>query len=133
MASAGLKPGVPVILRELEPSSEMFKQGASLRVTGILQAYDVDSATAIIQDGSVSLKVDTQNLRDISFRTNSAYQFIGELLIHAENEQGYTNSPQAILQARIGRNVDGLDLNLYQQSLLIRRQHEAKLRNSRRA
>jgi CRISPR/Cas system CMR-associated protein Cmr3 (group 5 of RAMP superfamily) len=51
-----------------------------------LQAYDVDSATAIIQDGSVSLKVDTQNLRDISFRTNSAYQFIGELLIHAENE-----------------------------------------------
>jgi CST complex subunit TEN1 len=34
MASSGLKPGVPVILRELEPSSEMFKQGASLRVTG---------------------------------------------------------------------------------------------------
>jgi len=32
--AAGLKPGVPVILRELEPSSEMFKQGASLRVTG---------------------------------------------------------------------------------------------------
>ena len=111
MASAGLKPGVPVTLRELEPSSEMFKQGASLRVTGMyvskhpftygqtyvsvvlnlllffsLQSYDVDSATAVIQDGSVSLKVDTQNLRDISFRTNSAYQFIGELLIHADNE-----------------------------------------------
>ncbi|KAJ1287814.1 hypothetical protein BS78_02G039500 [Paspalum vaginatum] len=34
MASAGLKPGVPVILRELEPSSEFFKQGASVRVTG---------------------------------------------------------------------------------------------------
>jgi hypothetical protein len=32
--AAGLKPGVPVILQELEPSSEMFKQGASLRVTG---------------------------------------------------------------------------------------------------
>ncbi|KAG2631744.1 CST complex subunit TEN1-like [Panicum virgatum] len=123
MASAGLKPGVPVTLRELEPSSEMFKQGASLRVTGILQSYDVDSAAAVIQDGSVSLKVDTQNLRDISFRTYSAYQFIGELLIHADNE--------AILQARIGRNVDGLDMNLYQQSLLIRRQHEAELCNSR--
>ena len=111
MASTGLKPGVPVTLRELEPSSEMFKQGASFRVTGMyvwkypftygqtyvsvvlnlllffsLQSYDVDSATAVIQDGSVSLKVDTQNLRDISFRTNSAYQFIGELLIHADNE-----------------------------------------------
>ena len=111
MASTGLKPGVPVTLRELEPSSEMFKQGASLRVTGMyvwkypftygqtyvsvvlnlllffsLQSYDVDSATAVIQDGSVSLKVDTQNLRDISFRTYLAYQFIGELLIHADNE-----------------------------------------------
>ena len=51
-----------------------------------LQSYDVDSAAAVIQDGSVSLKVDTQNLRDISFRTNSAYQFIGELLIQADNE-----------------------------------------------
>ncbi|CAL5061989.1 unnamed protein product [Urochloa decumbens] len=107
MASAGLKPGVPVILRELEPSSEMFKQGASLRVTG-----------------TVSLKIDTKNLRDVSFRTNSAYQFIGELLIRADNE--------AILQARIGRNVDGLDLNLFQQSVFIRRQYEDRLRSTRR-
>ncbi|CAL5061988.1 unnamed protein product [Urochloa decumbens] len=124
MASAGLKPGVPVILRELEPSSEMFKQGASLRVTGTLQSYDVDSAIAVIQDGSVSLKIDTKNLRDVSFRTNSAYQFIGELLIRADNE--------AILQARIGRNVDGLDLNLFQQSVFIRRQYEDRLRSTRR-
>ncbi|KAL6647859.1 hypothetical protein ACP70R_015296 [Stipagrostis hirtigluma subsp. patula] len=124
MASSGLKPGVPVILRELEPSSEFFKQGVSLRVTGNLQSYDVDSAIAVIQDGSVSLKVDTQHLRDISFRSNSTYQFIGELLIPADNN--------AILQARIGRNVDGIDLNLYQQSLLIRRQYEAKLRSSRK-
>ncbi|CAL5083695.1 unnamed protein product [Urochloa decumbens] len=124
MASAGLKPGVPVILRELEPSSEMFKQGASVRVTGTLQSYDVDSAIAVIQDGSVSLKIDTKNLRDVSFRTNSAYQFIGELLIRADNE--------AILQARIGRNVDGLDLNLFQQSVFIRRQYEEKLRSTRR-
>ncbi|CAL5083696.1 unnamed protein product [Urochloa decumbens] len=102
----------------------MFKQGASVRVTGTLQSYDVDSAIAVIQDGSVSLKIDTKNLRDVSFRTNSAYQFIGELLIRADNE--------AILQARIGRNVDGLDLNLFQQSVFIRRQYEEKLRSTRR-
>ncbi|CAL5085942.1 unnamed protein product [Urochloa decumbens] len=170
MASAGLKPGVPVILRELEPSSEMFKQGASVRVTGTLQSYDVDSAIAVIQDGSVSLKIDTKNLRDVSFRTSSAYQFIGELLIRADNEVLYIallafqasvrpvwyicckyNNPkvtsriirphqflfiynplQAILQARIGRNVDGLDLNLFQQSVFIRRQYEEKLRSTRR-
>ncbi|XP_062208862.1 CST complex subunit TEN1-like [Phragmites australis] len=124
-ASSAMKPGVPVILRELEPSSEMFKQGTSLRVTGNLQSHDVDSAVVVIQDGSVSLKVDTRHLRDISFQTNSAYQFIGELLIHPDND--------AILQARIGRNFDGLDLNLYQRCLLIRQQYEAKLLSSRRA
>ncbi|KAF7001096.1 hypothetical protein CFC21_016832 [Triticum aestivum] len=124
MAPSTLKPGVPITLQELEPSSEMFKQGASLRVTGILQSYDVDSAVVVIQDGSARLKIDTQNLRDISFRSNSTFQFIGELLIQPNND--------AILQARVGRNVDGLDLNLYQQSLIIRRQHEAKLLSSRR-
>jgi hypothetical protein len=184
MASSTLKPGVPVTLQELEPSSEMFKQGASLRVTGMyvqcyimlfflllniiaslnsvnvlslqlfsLHSYDVDSAVAVIQDGSAKLKVDTQHLRDISFRCSSTYQFIGELLIQPNSDVIISPSPaffnqsvlyhwndaisiyleQAILQARVGRNVDGLDLNLYQQSLFIRRQHEAKLLSSRRA
>ncbi|KAF6997990.1 hypothetical protein CFC21_014149 [Triticum aestivum] len=122
MASSTLKPGVPVTLQELAPSSEMFKQGASLRVTGILQSYDVDSAIAVIRDGSATLKVDAQHLRDISFRSGSMFQFIGELLIRPNDD--------AILQAR---NVDGLDLNLYQQSLIIRRQHEARLLSSRSA
>ncbi|XP_037477139.1 CST complex subunit TEN1-like isoform X2 [Triticum dicoccoides] len=120
MAPSTLKPDVPITLQELEPSSEMFKQGASLRVTGMY----VCSAVVVIQDGSARLKIDTQNLRDISFRSNSTFQFIGELLIQPNND--------AILQARVGRNVDGLDLNLYQQSLIIRRQHEAKLLSSRR-
>lgn len=51
-----------------------------------LQSFNVDSATAVIQDGSVSLKVDTQHLRDISFRTNSTYQFIGELQLREDND-----------------------------------------------
>uniref|UniRef100_J3MIQ2 Uncharacterized protein n=1 Tax=Oryza brachyantha TaxID=4533 RepID=J3MIQ2_ORYBR len=152
MSPSVLQPGVPATLQELEPSSEMFRQGASLRVTGMLQSYDLSSAIAVIQDGGASLKVDTQHLRDINFRTNSTYQFIGELLIKPDNdvyhspykfiiifdmtlEDATTNflltSLQAILQARIGRNVDGIDLNLYQQSLLIRRQYEAQLRSRR--
>uniref|UniRef100_A0A0E0AFZ9 Uncharacterized protein n=1 Tax=Oryza glumipatula TaxID=40148 RepID=A0A0E0AFZ9_9ORYZ len=88
-----------------------------------VRSYDLNSAIAVIQDGGASLKVDTQNLREISFRTNSTYQFIGELLIKPDND--------AVLQARVGRNVDGIDLNLYQQSLLIRRQYEAQLRSRR--
>ncbi|KAF8653214.1 hypothetical protein HU200_062669 [Digitaria exilis] len=86
MASAGLNPGVPVMLRELEPSSEMFKQGASLRFIGTLESYDVDSASAVIQDSSVRLKIDTQKTSDVIFRTNSLYMFIGELLICANDE-----------------------------------------------
>uniref|UniRef100_A0A0D9WVP9 Uncharacterized protein n=1 Tax=Leersia perrieri TaxID=77586 RepID=A0A0D9WVP9_9ORYZ len=106
------------------------RAGAVLRVVqtrSIAQSnrssYDLNSAIAVIQDGGASLKVDTQHLRDINFRSNSTYQFIGELLIKPDND--------AILQARIGRNVDGIDLNLYQQSLLIRRQYEAQLRSRR--
>lgn len=38
---------------------------------------------------------------------------------------------QAILQARVGRNVDGLDINLYHRSLELRRQFEVELMNSR--
>ncbi|XP_008775679.2 CST complex subunit TEN1 [Phoenix dactylifera] len=115
-SSVNIKPGIPVVLQELEPSSPLFKQGASLRVTGKLQAYSVETAIAVVTDGGVSLKIDTQHLRDTSFRIGSIYQFIGELLIQPDND--------AILQARVGRNVDGIDLNLYHQSLQLRRQFE---------
>ena len=174
-----MKPAVPVTLQELAPSSGMFKQGASLRVTGMyvcllfcflpqtatfslanllgllfssLESYDIDSAVAVIQDSSARLRIDTQHLRDISFRSGSAFQFIGELLIQP-NDDVILCPPafgslisvyqccikfvayilQVILQARVGRNADGLDLNLYQQSLIIQRQHEARLLSSRRA
>ncbi|VAH11577.1 unnamed protein product [Triticum turgidum subsp. durum] len=124
METSTLKPGAPVTLHELELYLEMFKQGASIRVAGVLQSYDLDSAVAVIRDGSATLKIDTQHLRDIGFRSGSMFQFIGELLIRPNDD--------AILQARVGRNVDGLDLNLYQQSLIVRRQHEACLLSSRR-
>ncbi|ERN03343.1 hypothetical protein AMTR_s00003p00242540 [Amborella trichopoda] len=84
---------------------------------GWLQEYCVDTAVAVIVDGNVSLRIDTQHLRDVHFRLGSFYQFIGELVIQPDNN--------AILQARVGRNVDGLDLNLYNQSLQLRRQFEA--------
>nr|CAD1828513.1 unnamed protein product [Ananas comosus var. bracteatus] len=102
----------------------MFKQGASLRVTGKLQEYSVETAVAVISDSGVSLKIDTRHLRDVVFRIGSIYQFIGELLIQSDDD--------AILQARVGRNVDGIDLNLYYQSLQLRRQFEAEFSNSTR-
>ncbi|KAK8329304.1 hypothetical protein V6Z12_A11G310400 [Gossypium hirsutum] len=98
MASNAIKSGALVTLPELQPSSEFFKEGASLRVTGKLQEYSVETAIAVIADQGATLKVDTQHLRELSFRIGSKFQFIGELNIQPNNE--------AILQARTGRNVD---------------------------
>ncbi|XP_011622303.1 CST complex subunit TEN1 [Amborella trichopoda] len=117
MASLPIKHGILIGLQDLDPSSPFFTEGTSLRVIGKLQEYCVDTAVAVIVDGNVSLRIDTQHLRDVHFRLGSFYQFIGELVIQPDNN--------AILQARVGRNVDGLDLNLYNQSLQLRRQFEA--------
>ncbi|XP_041022864.1 CST complex subunit TEN1 isoform X1 [Juglans microcarpa x Juglans regia] len=123
MASSAIKSGTLVSLQDIYPSSPFYKQGASLRVTGKLQEYSVETAVAIVIDGNANLKINTQHLRDLSFRVGSFYQFIGELLIQPDNELAV--SFQAILQARVGRNVDGIDLNLYHQSLQLLRQFQA--------
>eukprot|EP00252_Welwitschia_mirabilis_P012392 TRINITY_DN27425_c0_g1_i1.p1 TRINITY_DN27425_c0_g1~~TRINITY_DN27425_c0_g1_i1.p1 ORF type:complete len:127 (-),score=10.91 TRINITY_DN27425_c0_g1_i1:242-622(-) len=118
---AGIQAGRIVMLEELNPTSSFFRDGASLRITGRLLEYSVDTAVAVIGDGDATFKIDTQNLRDIHFRIGSLYQFIGELLI-----QPGTYPTQAILQARVGRNVDGMDMNLFRKSLELRRKFEAK-------
>ncbi|XP_042480257.1 CST complex subunit TEN1 [Macadamia integrifolia] len=125
MASSAIKPGVLVSLQDLYPSSPFFKQGVSLRVTGKLQDYSVDTAIAIISDGNFSLKIDTQHLRNLNLRLGSIYQFIGELFIEANN--------QATLLARVGRNVDGIDLSLYSQSLQLLRKFQADQLNDQKA
>ncbi|XP_031736410.1 CST complex subunit TEN1 isoform X2 [Cucumis sativus] len=88
-----------------------------------LVEYSVETAIAIIVDGNVNLKIDTQHLIELSIRIGSIYQFIGELLVQSDNE--------AILKARVGRNVDGIDLNLYHQSLQLLRQFQADHLNKR--
>ncbi|XP_057475424.1 CST complex subunit TEN1-like [Actinidia eriantha] len=113
MASSVISAGALVTLQELNSASPHFKQGASLRVTGKLQEYSFENAVALIIDGNAMLKIDTQHL-NINLRVESIYQFIGELLIEPNNE--------AILKARVGRNVDGIDLNLYHQSLKLLRE-----------
>ncbi|KAJ0482484.1 hypothetical protein HanIR_Chr13g0654431 [Helianthus annuus] len=116
-SSAAVPSGSLVILQELNSSSPHFKDGASLRVTGKLQEYNVETAIAVIADGGATLAVDTQHLR-LNLRVGSLYQFIGELSIQPHNE--------GILKARVGRNVDGMDLNLYQQSLKLLRHFQSE-------
>ncbi|KAF9619567.1 hypothetical protein IFM89_007394 [Coptis chinensis] len=116
--SSAIKPGILVTLQDLHTTSPFLKNGASLRVVGKLQDFSVEIAVAVIVDGSYNLKIDTQHLRNFSFRVGSIYQFIGELLIKPDTE--------AVLQARIGRNVDGIDLNLYYQSLQLLRRFQGE-------
>ncbi|KAL7220752.1 hypothetical protein ACSBR2_013608 [Camellia fascicularis] len=85
MASSAINAGALVTLQELNSASPHFKQGASLRVTGKLQDYSVETALAVIIDGNASLKIDTQHL-NVNLRVGSIYQFIGELIIQPNNE-----------------------------------------------
>ncbi|KAL3648652.1 hypothetical protein CASFOL_005055 [Castilleja foliolosa] len=116
MSTSTIKSGALVTLQELNPSSPNFKHGASFRVTGMLQDYNLETAIALIVDAGANLKVDTQHLK-LNLRPGSIYQFIGELHIEPTNE--------AILKARIGRNVDGLDINLYHETLKLLKEFQA--------
>ncbi|CAN1354937.1 CST complex subunit TEN1 [Linum perenne] len=117
-ARAAIKSGTPVSLAELSPESPFFNDGASLRVTGKLQDYSIETGVATLVDGDAKLEIDTQHLRELTFRTGSTFLFIGELLIKPDNE--------AVLQARVGRNVDGMDIDLYRQSLPLLRQFQVE-------
>ncbi|CAK8544584.1 unnamed protein product [Lathyrus sativus] len=117
MASLEIKSGALVSLQDLRPSSPFFKQGTSLRIIGKLREYSFETGLATVIDGNSILKVNTEHLMDLNFQVGSVYQFIGELLIQPDNE--------GVLQARVGRNVDGIDLNLYHQSMLLLRQFQA--------
>ncbi|KAJ3693922.1 hypothetical protein LUZ60_009402 [Juncus effusus] len=118
MSLPGVKSGILVILREFEPSSASLKQGQSIRVIGKLESYEIETGIVVISDGGIKLKIDMQHLRDFNFRTGSLYQFIGELKFGTEHD--------AMLEARVARNVDGRDLNLYEQSLQFCRKVHAK-------
>ncbi|GAB2215356.1 hypothetical protein Drorol1_Dr00019739 [Drosera rotundifolia] len=117
LASSPISSGALVVLEELNPLSPHYTNGASLRVTGKLTEYAVETAEAVIADGSATLRIDAKHLK-LNFRLGSLYQFIGELDIQLDN--------QVILKARVGRNVDGMDLDLYRQSLQLLREFQSK-------
>ncbi|AES82409.1 putative CST complex subunit Ten1 [Medicago truncatula] len=116
------KSGALVSLQDMRPSSPFFKQGTSVRIIGKLHEYSSETGLATVIDGNDILKVSTEHLKDLKFQVGSVYQFIGELLIRTDNE--------GVLQAHVGRNVDGIDLNLYHQSLLLLKQFQANHLNN---
>ncbi|XP_078158262.1 CST complex subunit TEN1-like [Carex rostrata] len=124
MAASGMKPGVPVILRELEPSSPFFKHAPfELREGLKLIKVRLELLRSVMR---CQLKIDTQHLTDLVFCAGSLYQFIGEMVI------GF-NTNDVLLQARVGKMVEEPDLNLYHQSLHLGRKLESYISNASRS
>ncbi|RKO93863.1 telomere-capping, CST complex subunit-domain-containing protein [Blyttiomyces helicus] len=101
-------------------SQDTARLASTVRVLGKLISYDVPTNIAVIEHGGERLLVDVTLLGDFPHRLKSLLQFIGELEDHAPHAGGGS----VVLRARIVRNVDGLDLKLFEQSLLIRRRFE---------
>ncbi|KAL2623281.1 hypothetical protein R1flu_003486 [Riccia fluitans] len=118
---AELNPGVIVQLPELTAGSQFYKPHQSVRVTGVLESLTIETGIAIISHGGARLRVDIQHLRDVSLRKGSLFQFIGELI-----QDPSCTCLQLMLQARVARNVDGLNMDLYEKTLQLRRQFERK-------
>eukprot|EP00455_Lapot_gusevi_P001666 TRINITY_DN10638_c0_g1_i1.p1 TRINITY_DN10638_c0_g1~~TRINITY_DN10638_c0_g1_i1.p1 ORF type:complete len:116 (+),score=13.39 TRINITY_DN10638_c0_g1_i1:57-404(+) len=109
-----LKPGIPLYISELNVNEH---DGASVRIFGKLVEHDIGTCSLIIEHNNAQLQVNTELLdASIGLRVGSLYQFIGEIS---------TQHNEMVLKPRIVRNIDGMDLKLYDQALKIMRQHLA--------
>ncbi|RLN47511.1 hypothetical protein BBJ29_000625 [Phytophthora kernoviae] len=94
-------------------------QNRSVRITGRLDAYDAQRRTAIVSFQNASMVVETQRmaLDNLRLQIGSMFQFLGET--YSLNKNGQT---EIRLVARVGRNVDSLDIDLFLETLAMRRQ-----------
>eukprot|EP00270_Netrium_digitus_P020243 TRINITY_DN8271_c0_g1_i1.p3 TRINITY_DN8271_c0_g1~~TRINITY_DN8271_c0_g1_i1.p3 ORF type:complete len:128 (-),score=34.07 TRINITY_DN8271_c0_g1_i1:353-736(-) len=118
-----IKPGRIVFLDELEElGAEAL--GGSFRVMGrIVKVDNSEGARVEIVHGGASLVVGMQHVGGggvpLVFKEGSLFQFIGEI------DPDPFDGMKFILQARVARNVDGLDENLFRKAIELRRKFEA--------
>ncbi|CAO3668291.1 unnamed protein product [Umbelopsis ramanniana] len=108
-------PGELVMLQELALDPVAF-QKKSIRATGILITYNPDSNRAVLEHKGHTLVVATDLLDPFPYKIKDLLQCIGELELIAE-------SNQLLLHARIARKVDGLDLDIYEKTIQLRRKY----------
>ncbi|KAJ3020922.1 hypothetical protein HKX48_009526 [Thoreauomyces humboldtii] len=114
-------------------SSQGSNAPVSVRVLGTLVAFDSTNSLALIDHLGARLTVDAQLLGPFHHRLKSLLQFIGEIDRQwvpppniAFEPPRPPRGPGMVLRARIVRNVDGLDVPLYDQALQIRRKFDAQ-------
>jgi hypothetical protein len=89
-------------------------------------AYDAASAVASLSHKGCQLRVDVSLAPLTAYRVGSLMQVIGEVELRRRSGDA-ADAESVVLLARIARCVDGLDLELYEQALRVRREFESSL------
>ncbi|KAI8093329.1 telomere-capping, CST complex subunit-domain-containing protein [Halteromyces radiatus] len=110
-----VSPGKLVLLQDLIQDPQRY-DNTSIRITGRLVNFQPANNIAIIEYKQSSLQLDTE-LIDIGMNTGTMVQCIGE--VKYDQQLG-----QLVLKPRIIRDVDSLDMNLFEKTVLLRQQHE---------
>ncbi|CAI5728326.1 unnamed protein product [Peronospora effusa] len=112
-------PGCCEICQIKEVLNDPQLQNRSVRVTGRLDAYNAQLQVATVSFQNVSMTVETQKLalENLHLQLHSMYQFLGET--YTTNKEG---TIKVQLVARVARNVDSLDMDLFLEALALRRE-----------
>ncbi|GAB9469818.1 hypothetical protein Gpo141_00007084 [Globisporangium polare] len=107
------------IVQIAEVLADPALQSRSVRITGRLDAYDAQRNLARVSFQGAAMTVETRILamNALELRVGSMYQFLGETY-----QVRNTSTPEVRLVARVARNVDSLDVDLFLQALALRRQ-----------
>ncbi|CAI5727068.1 unnamed protein product [Hyaloperonospora brassicae] len=111
-------PGCCEICQIAEVMADPALQSRSVRITGRLELYDAQQKVATLSFQNVSMTVETQrlSLEHLRLQLGAMYQFLGETYTKTEP------TTEVRLVARVARNVDSLDMDLFLAALAMRRQ-----------
>ncbi|KAN0024340.1 hypothetical protein ACTFIV_008746 [Dictyostelium citrinum] len=125
-----------VMIDEIMNDSKEFslKEKSSIKTIGILKSIDLDNNLALLEYKQTFLycTID-QFISHLPSKLNTFYQIVGELEkpnlkqqkeIEKREILGNNINKDWILNSRIHRMVDGIDINLYKESLIVRRKFE---------
>ncbi|CAH0516708.1 unnamed protein product [Peronospora belbahrii] len=112
-------PGCCEICQIGEVLTDPQLQNRSVRITGRLDTYDAQLKVATVSFQNVSMTIETQRLalENLRLQLGSMYQFLGETYVMTKEGQ-----TEVRLVARVARNVDSLDIDLFLEALTLRRQ-----------
>ncbi|KAK5579121.1 hypothetical protein RB653_008800 [Dictyostelium firmibasis] len=125
-----------VMIDEIINESKEFslRERSSIRTIGILKLIDLDNNLALLEYKQTYLycTID-QFISHLPSKINKYYQIIGELEkpnlkqqkeIEKRENQGNKINKDWILNSRVHRLIDGIDIDLYKESLIVRRKFE---------